>query len=210
MIHVITCDEHGIVRRGIRDVLSEAVDIRVTGEAGDAAELKDLLRSTPCDVLILELALSGRGGLDLLAGLADSAAQVKVLVFSMHAERDYAIRCLRAGAYGFLSKTSDPRRLIAAVRSVARGQKHVTRELAQVLADNIAKPALDEAPHHALSDREMQTLVRIASGKRLSEIADEFMLSPKTVSVYRTRVREKLNLPTNAALTAYAIRNHLV
>lgn len=210
MIHVITCDEHGVVLRGIREVLSEAVDIRVTGEAGDAAQLKDLLRTVPCDVLVMELALSGRGGLDVLAGLTDSGSPVKVLVFSMHSEREYAIRCLRAGAFGFLSKTSEPHRLIAAVRSVARGQKFVTRELAQVLADNISKPVRDTAPHHDLSDREMQTLVRIASGKKLSEIAAEFMLSPKTVSVYRSRVREKLNLPTNAALTAYAIRNQLV
>ncbi|RYF66160.1 MAG: response regulator transcription factor [Comamonadaceae bacterium] len=210
MIRVITCDEHSVLRRGIREVLSEAVDIRVCGEAGDAAELKELLRTTPCDVLIMELALPGRGGLDLLTGLSGTDLPARVLVFSAYPESEYAIRCLKAGAFGFLSKTSDARRLVAAVRSVARGQKYITRELAQVLADNIAKPASEVAPHHALSDREMQTLTRIAAGKRLSEIAQEFMLSPKTVSVYRTRVRDKLNLPTNAALTAYAIRNHLV
>jgi DNA-binding NarL/FixJ family response regulator len=198
-----------VVRRGIRDTLSEAVDIRVVGEAGSYSEVRELLRGTPCDVLVLDLNLPGRGGLEVLASLREADTPLKVLVVSMFPEDQYAIRCLRAGAQGYLNKAGNPFELIEAVRTIAQGRKFVTPEVAQMLVENLAAPS-SEALHDSLSEREMQTLLKIASGKRLSDIAEELMLSPKTVSVYRSRLLEKLKLSNNAELTVYAIRNGLV
>lgn len=210
MIEVVLCDDHALVRRGIRQTLAEAVDIRVTGEASSYAEVRELLRTTPCDVLLLDIGLPGRGGLEVLGALTEAASPIRVLVVSMFAEEQYAIRSLRAGAQGYVSKSGDPQELIVATRTVAQGRKYVTPEVAQMLAESVSRPASDNAAHTVLSDRELQTLVKIASGKRLSDIAEELMLSPKTVSVYRSRVLEKLQLPNNAAITVYAIRNNLV
>jgi two-component system, NarL family, invasion response regulator UvrY len=209
MIRVILCDDHAVVRRGIRDTLSEAVDIQVVAEAGSYAEVREALRSTPCEVLVLDLNLPGRGGLEVLASLRESDTPIKVLMVSMFPEDQYAIRCLRAGAQGYLNKAGDPAELITAVRTVAQGRKYVTPEVAQMLVDNLSMPT-NEALHASLSERELQTLLKIASGKRLADIAEELMLSPKTVSVYRSRVLEKLKLANNAELTVYAIRNGLV
>jgi DNA-binding NarL/FixJ family response regulator len=218
MIDVILCDDHALIRRGIRDTLSDAADIRVIGEAGDYGELRQLMhtlaraepgRSLPCDVLVLDINLPGRSGLDVLHALKDEGSAVKVLVVSMYPEDQYAIRALRAGAFGYVNKGGDPQLLVQAVRTVAQGRKYVTPEIAQMLVESLTAPA-SESPHQKLSDRELQTLVMIASGKRLSDIAEELTLSPKTVSVYRARVLEKLQLANNSELTVYAIRNGLV
>jgi DNA-binding NarL/FixJ family response regulator len=209
MIHVVLCDDHAVVRRGIRDTLTEAVDVRVTGEAGSYSEVRELLRKVECDVLVLDMNMPGRDGLEVLASLRDAGSPVKVLFLSMHPEDQYAIRCLRAGAQGYVSKAGDPSELITAVRTVAMGRKYVTPEVAQMLAESLSTPK-SEVLHDALSERELQTVIKIASGKRLSDIAEELMLSPKTVSVYRTRALEKLNLTNNAELTVYAIRNGMV
>ncbi|MBU6258927.1 MAG: response regulator transcription factor [Burkholderiales bacterium] len=217
MIDVILCDDHALIRRGIRDTLSDASDIRVVGEAGDYGELRSLMRellSTPgragaCDVLVLDINLPGRSGLDVLHVLKDEGSTIKVLVVSMYPEDQYAIRALRAGAYGYVNKGGDPQLLVQAVRTVAQGRKYVTPEIAQMLVESLTAP-VSEHPHQKLSDRELQTLVMIASGKRLADIAEELTLSPKTVSVYRARVLEKLGLANNSELTVYAIRNGLV
>jgi len=198
-----------MVRRGIRDTLSEAVDIQITGESASYTEVRELLRSTPCDVLVLDLNLPGRGGMEVLASLRESDSPVRVLIVSMFAEDQYAIRCLRAGAHGYLNKAGDPADLINAVRAIAQGRKFVTPAVSELLVDSLATPGT-EALHSTLSEREMQTLLKIASGKKLSDIAEELMLSPKTVSVYRSRLLEKLKLSNNAELTVYAIRNELV
>jgi DNA-binding NarL/FixJ family response regulator len=218
MIDVILCDDHALIRRGIRDTLSDAPDIRVVGEVGDYGELRSLMRdrtqpgsgcTVPCDVLVLDINLPGRSGLDALHVLKDEGSPVKVLVVSMYPEDQYAIRALRAGAYGYVNKGGDPQVLVQAVRTVAQGRKYVTPEIAQMLVESLTAPST-EAAHTKLSDRELQTLVMIASGKRLADIAADLMLSPKTVSVYRARVLEKLALGNNAELTVYAIRNGLV
>ncbi len=219
MIEVILCDDHALIRRGIRDTLSDAPDIRVVGEAGDYGELRGLMRTLgqeagreagkPCDVLVLDINLPGRSGLDALHALKEEGSPVKVLVVSMYPEDQYAIRALRAGAYGYVNKGGDPQLLVQAVRTVSQGRKYVTPEIAQMLVESLTAPAT-ENPHNKLSDRELQTLVMIASGKRLADIAEELTLSPKTVSVYRARVLEKLALANNAELTVYAIRNGLV
>ena len=209
MIHVVLCDDHAMVRRGIRDTLVEAVDIQVTGESGSYAEVRELLRQVPCDVLVLDLNLPGRGGLEVLASLKEAGSSVRVLIVSMFAEDQYAIRCLRAGAHGYLNKAGDPAELVHAVRAIAQGRKFVTPAVSEMLVDSLATPG-GAALHATLSEREMQTLLKIASGKKLSDIAEELMLSPKTVSVYRSRLLEKLKLSNNAELTVYAIRNELV
>ena len=204
------CDDHALIRRGIRDTLSDAPDIEVVGEAGDYGELRTLLRQHSCDVLVLDINLpGGRSGLDVLHVLKDEGLPMRVLVVSMYPEDQYAIRALRAGAFGYVNKGGDPALLVTAVRTVAQGRKYVTPEIAQMLVENLTAPAL-ETPHANLSDREMQTLQLIASGKRLSDIAEQLALSPKTVSVYRARVLDKLQLANNAELTVYAIRNGLV
>jgi len=209
MIKVILCDDHALIRRGIRDTLSDVPDIEVVGEAGDYGELRGLMRSTGCDVLVLDINMPGRSGLDVLHVLKDEGSQVKVLIVSMYPEDQYAIRALRAGAYGYVNKGGDPQQLVAAVRTVSQGKKFVTPDIAQMLVESLTAPVTENA-HEKLSDRELQTLVMIASGKRLSDIAEELMLSPKTVSVYRARVLEKLGLANNSELTVYAIRNGLV
>lgn len=209
MIRVVLCDDHGMVRRGIRETLADAVDIQVIAEAGSYTEVREVLRSIPCDVLLLDLNLPGRGGLDVLASLRESNSPIRVLIVSMFAEDQYAIRCLRAGAHGYLNKAGDPANLITAVRTVALGRKYLTPEVSEMLVENLASPTT-EALHSTLSERELQTLLKIASGKRLSDIAEELMLSPKTVSVYRARLLEKLKLANNAELAVYAIRNELV
>lgn len=209
MIRVILCDDHAMIRRGIKETLSEAVDIQVTGEAGSYAEVRETLRKLPCDVLVLDLNLPGRGGLEVLSSLQEAASPIKVLIVSMYPEDQYAIRCLRAGAQGYLNKAGDPHDLITAVRTVAQGRKYVTPQVANMLVDSLNAPE-NQALHASLSERELQTLLKIASGKRLSDIAEELMLSPKTVSVYRARLLEKLKLTNNAELTVYAIRNELV
>ncbi len=209
MIHVVLCDDHAVLRRGIRDTLADAPDIQVTAEASGYSELREALRHAACDVLLLDLNMPGRGGLEVLASLRETHPAIKVLIVSMYPEDQYALRCLKAGAHGYANKAGDPVALIAAVRTLVQGRKYLTPEVAQMLADSLAEPT-PELPHEALSERELQTLVKIASGKRLSDIAEELMLSPKTVSVYRSRVLDKLKLTNNAELTVYAIRNQLV
>jgi two-component system invasion response regulator UvrY len=209
VIRVVLCDDHAMVRRGIRDTLVEAVDIQITGESSSYSEVREVLRNVACDVLVLDLNLPGRGGMEVLASLREADSLIRILIVSMFAEDQYAIRCLRAGAHGYLNKAGDPADLVTAVRTIAQGRKFVTPAVSELLVDSLASPG-SEALHSTLSEREMQTLLKIASGKKLSDIAAELMLSPKTVSVYRSRLLEKLKLANNAELTVYAIRNELV
>jgi DNA-binding NarL/FixJ family response regulator len=209
MTDVILCDDHALIRRGIRDTLCDAVDIRVVGEAGDYGELRTLMRGTRCDVLVLDINLPGRSGLDVLHALKEEGSTVKVLVVSMYPEDQYAIRALKAGAFGYVNKGGDPQLIVQAVRTVAQGRKYVTPEIAQMLVESLTAPVHENA-HQTLSDRELQTVVLLASGKLLADIALELNLSPKTVSVYRARAMEKLALKNNSELIAYAVRAGLV
>jgi len=209
MIKVILCDDHALIRRGLRDSLNDAGDIQVVGEAGDYGGLRQLLRETPFDVLLLDINLPGRSGLDVLHSLAEESARIRVLVLTMYPEDQYAIRALKAGAMGYLNKSADPSQIVAAVRTLHAGRKYITPAIAEALAERLA---VDDGgkPHERLSDREFQTLIRLASGQRLSDIATELSLSPKTVSVYRARVLEKLSMQSNADLTTYCLRNGLI
>lgn len=209
MIHVMLCDDHALVRRGIKDTLMEASDITITGEASNYAELREALRAARCDVLLLDLNMPGRSGLEIINSLKETHRDIKVIVVSSYPEDQYAMRCLKAGAQGYANKASDPVDLIKAVHTVVQGRKYLTPEVSQMLAESLSQPS-DNTPHKELSERELQTLTKIAEGKRLSDIAEELMLSPKTISVYRARVLEKLQLTNNAELTVYAIKNNLI
>ncbi len=209
MIRVILCDDHALTRRGIRDTLSEDPSVTVVGEAADYGSLRSLMRQCSCDVLVLDINLPGRSGLDVLAALKEEGSAVRTLMLTMYPEDQYAIRALKAGAHGYFNKAGDPGGIIEAVRTVASGRKFITADTAQMLVQSLTEP--DNVPmHERLSARELQTLQMIASGKRLSDIAEALTLSPKTVSVYRARILEKLGLNNNAELTVYAIRQGLV
>ncbi|MCX7274419.1 MAG: response regulator transcription factor [Burkholderiales bacterium] len=208
MIRVILVDDHSLIRRGLRETLTEAGDIEVVGEAGDYGELRALLRQTTCDVMLLDVNLPGRSGIDILHLMIEEGVATRFVMLSTYPEDQYGIRALRAGAMAYLNKAADAQTIVKAVRTVAGGRKYITPEIAQALADNVTTRA--GIAHDQLSDREMQTLVLIAEGRKLSEIAERLSLSPKTVSVYRARVLEKLNLSSNAELATYAVRNHLI
>lgn len=209
MIRVVIVDDHAMIRRGLRETLAEENGFEVIGEAHDYGSLRVLMRSVRPDVILLDLNLPGRSGIDALRSLLDDDARTRVVVLSQYPEDQYGIRALKAGAMAYLNKACDPAEIVAAVRTVATGRKHVTREISQALADSIG-PNRPETAHQALSEREMQIFRLIATGRKLSAMAEALDLSPKTVSVYRSRVLEKLGLRSNAEIAAYAVRHGLI
>ena len=209
-VHTIVVDDHAIVRRGIIQILGDHPDIRIVGEASDYGSLRALLRvQAEVDLLVMDVGLPGKDGIDILKTLRDEMPKLRVLMVSMYPEDQYAVRAFRAGAAGYLNKASAPEKLIEAVSQVIAGRKYVTPEIAQALIENLNAPEGASA-HEKLSDREFQTLKLIASGKRLSDIAEALTLSPKTVSVYRARILEKMGKANNAEVTHYAIKHGLV
>jgi two-component system, NarL family, invasion response regulator UvrY len=208
-IRVFIADDHAIVREGLKQILAEQRDIVVAGEAENGLDAIKLFRKSRCHVMLLDISMPDRNGIEVLKQIKQERPELAVLMLSMHREDQYAIRALKAGAAGYLTKQSAPRELVTAIRQVASGQKYVSATLAQALASQVGTDH-EAPPHDALSDREFQTLTMIASGKTVSEIARELSLSVKTVSEYRARLLAKMNLKTSAELTHYAIRNQLV
>ena len=210
-VRLIVVDDHAIVRRGIVQELTEHPDVEIVAEATDYASLRsELKKHGEPDVLVMDVGLPGKNGIDILKALREEHPRLKVLMVSMYPEDQYALRAFRAGAFGYLNKASAPEKLLDALTQVIAGRKYVTPEIAQALIENLNAPEDDTAPHEKLSDREFQTLKLIASGRRLADIADELALSPKTVSVYRARILEKMGMSNNAELTHYAIKHGLV
>lgn len=209
MIRVLIADDHAIVRHGLKQIVAETDDMTVIGEADTGAQAIKLVRDTPYDVVLMDISLPDRNGIEVLKQIKKEYPKLPVLMLSMHAEREFAVRALKAGASGYLTKQSAPMQLVDAIRHVAAGKKYITPSLAEEVA-NMLSGDMELSPHKLLSDREYQTLCLIASGKTLSIIATELILSPKTVSVYRSRVLEKLNLKNNSDITRYAIKNQLV
>jgi two-component system, NarL family, invasion response regulator UvrY len=209
MIKVIVVDDHAVVREGLKRIISENPGMAVTGEAGDGHEAMKVIQSGACDVVLLDITMPNKNGLDVLKELHAESPRLPVLVLSMHPEDQYAVRVLRAGAAGYLTKESAPAKLVQAIRKVVRGGKYVSPTLAEKLVYNLDSD-LSKAPHEVLSDREYQVLCMIGSGKTVSMIAEELSLSVKTISTYRVRVLEKLNMKNNAELTHYAIKEGLV
>jgi DNA-binding NarL/FixJ family response regulator len=190
-------------------MVAEEPDMELVGEAENTAELLELLGTYSCDVLVLDVSMPGRSGLDALKEISDKQPKLAVLVLTMHREDEYALRALRNGAAGFMTKDTAPEHLTAAIRQVAAGGKYITPATAARLADYLG-PDTGKPPHESLSDREYEVLRKIASGQTPSQIAEELFLSPNTVSTYRARLLEKLNLNTTADLIRYAITHRLI
>lgn len=209
MIKVCVVDDHAVVREGLKRIIAENPGMAVTAEAGDGHEALKVIQSEPCDVVLLDITMPNKNGLDVLKQLHSESPRLPVLVLSMHAEDQYAVRVLRAGAAGYLTKESAPAKLVQAIRKVVRGGKYVSPTLAEKLVFDLDSDAT-KAPHQILSDREYQVLCMIASGKTVTQIANELTLSVKTISTYRVRILEKLSMKNNAELTRYAIKEGLV
>jgi two-component system, NarL family, invasion response regulator UvrY len=209
MIKVLVADDHAVVRRGLRQILAETPDILVGGEAAVGADVLRMVREERWDVVILDINLQAANGLEILAEIHREQPTLAVLILTVYSEEQYALRAVRAGAAGFLTKESAPDKLIDAVRKVASGGHYVSPALAERLATFVARNH-HGAPHEKLSNREFEILKLIASGKTVSEIARDLSLSVKTVSTHRTRILLKMDAKTNAELTHYAVKNKLV
>ncbi len=207
MIRILIVDDHPIVRRGIRDILSESLDIGATDEASHGQEALRMIHDSNYDLVLLDIAMPGRNGLEVLKDIKREKPGLPVLVLSVYPEEQYAIRALRAGASGYLTKESAPDELIRAIWKACRGGKYVTSSLAEKLASHLDDPG--KLPHETLSEREYQVLFMIASGKSLTEIAEVLLLSVKTVSTYRSRLLDKMGMKSNAELARYMLENHL-
>jgi len=209
LIKVIIVDDHLIVREGLKQIISDTSDISVVAEASNGQEAINKIRNYDCDVLLLDISMPGRSGLEILKEIKSELPNLSILILTMHPEEQYAVRVLRAGASGYLTKESAPDELIEAIRKVSDGGKYISSTLAEKLAFNLevdtGKPF-----HQTLSDREFEVMCMISSGKTVTEIADEMSLSVKTISTYRTRILDKMRMKTNAELTYYSIKNDLV
>ncbi|MFS2004238.1 response regulator [Duganella sp. CT11-25] len=208
-IKVFIADDHAIVREGLKQILAETRDIVVAGEAENGLDAIKLFRKSDCQVMLLDISMPDRSGIEVLKQIKKEKPELAVLMLSMHREDQYAIRSLKAGAAGYLTKQSAPRELVTAIRQVAGGLKYISAALAQELANHVGDDH-EAPPHDALSDREYQTLTMIASGKTVGMIAKELSLSVKTVSEYRARLLVKMKLKNSAELTHYAIKNQLI
>jgi len=209
MIRILIADDHPVVRQGLKQIVAETSDMVVTDEASNAQEVLDKAWNNDYDVVVLDITMPGRDGLDILKQLKVEKSGLPVLILSIHPEEQYAVRALKAGAAGYLTKGSAPEELTAAIRQVSAGKKYISSSLAEKLALHLENDT-DKPIHEKLSDREYQILCKIASGEALKEIAQELFLSEKTISTYRSRILEKMNMKSNAELTYYAIKNGLV
>jgi DNA-binding NarL/FixJ family response regulator len=202
-------DDHAIVREGLKQILAETSDMIVAGEAANGRELLEQASQDDWDLVLLDIAMPGRGGIDILKQLKRERPKLPILVLSMYPEEQYAVRALKAGASGYLTKHSAPKELISAIRKVSRGRRYVSSSLAEKLAAYLQKDT-ERPVHELLSDREYQVMVMIASGKTVKEIADELSLSVKTISTHRAHTLQKLGMKNNAEITYYAIKHGLV
>ncbi len=209
MIRILVADDHTVVREGVRQILSGQDDMIVEDEAENGQETLEKVMNGSFDVVLLDISMPGRSGLEILEDIINLNPRLPVLILSMHPEEQYAVRALRAGASGYLTKASASDELIGAIRKVSRGGKYVTASLAEKLARELDNRT-DKQRHEKLSNREYQVMLMLASGKSVSEIGDELCLSVKTVSTYRSRIMEKMGLKKNAELTFYAMKHNLL
>ena len=208
MIKVLIADDHAIVRQGLKQILAEASEITVAGEAANGVDAVRLARTGEYDVVVLDISMPDKNGLDVLKQIRKDDPKLPVLMLSMHPEDQLGVRAIKEGAAGYLSKQSAPEQLIAAIQQVASGRKYISSSLAEQLANAIGGG--EAVLHDSLSTREYQTLCLIASGKTLTAAGEELKISVKTVSVYRARLLEKMHMKNNAELTHYAIKNNLI
>jgi two-component system invasion response regulator UvrY len=209
MIRLLICDDHAIVRQGFRQILADAPDLSVAGEAADGVQALQAIRRGGIDMVLLDIALPGRDGLDVLKQAQQELPRLPVLVVSTYPEKQYALRCLRLGASGYLNKGADPGELVTAIRKVAQGGMFVSPTVAETLAVAMRHDS-EQPPHELLSQREYQVFTFIAAGKTVSQIADALSLSVNTVSTYRARIMEKISTHNDVETALYAVRHHLV
>ena len=209
LIKIVLADDHVLVREGMMNVLSVRPEMKVVAQASSAAEVIKIVTSTDIDCLLLDLALPDRDGIDLVKAIRLRHKDLPILILSMYPEEQYAMRALKAGANGYLNKSTTSVELIAAIQKVASKSKYISPKVAELLAENIGKTS-SLVGHEQLSDREYQYMVMAASGLTITEIAEKMTLSAKTVSMYRSRALKKMNMRTTAALTNYAIKNNLL
>ena len=209
MIRILIADDHAIVREGLKQIVADTSDMIVTAEASDGHEVLALMSQDNYDVVVLDMAMPGLSGLDILKQIKRETPKLPVLILSVHPEEQYAVRALKAGASGYLTKERAPDELITAIRKVSMGGKYITSSLAEKLAFELEVDT-EKPPHKTLSDREFQVMCMIAKGRTIKNIAEELFLSPKTVSTYRSRILEKMKMKSNEELTHYARNNHLV
>ncbi|WP_321915649.1 MULTISPECIES: response regulator transcription factor [unclassified Paraburkholderia] len=211
MIKVIIADDHALMRDGLRRILESARDTQfeVIGESCDSATTLALVRERAAQVLVLDLSMPGRSGVDLVKQIKDEKPELRILVLTMHAEQQYAVRAFKAGASGYLTKECASTELVTAVTKIASGGVYISMTLAERFAQSLNEPA-DTLPHQRLSDREFEVFRRIAAGQTITQIAQELCVSAKTVSTYKVRILEKMQMPHEAALVRYAMRHKLV
>ena len=209
MIKILIADDHAVVREGLKQIISETPDMRVTDEANNGQEVLNKVSEQHYDVVLLDIAMPGRSGLDVLKQLKSKKPKLPVLMLSVHPEEQYAVRTLKAGASGYLTKGSATDELIAAIRKISTGKKYVSSSLAEKLAFDLDMDH-EKPRHEILSDREYQVMSMIASGKTVKEIADELSLSVQTISTYRSRILEKMKMKNNAEIIYYAVKQGLV
>ncbi|MCA8204657.1 response regulator transcription factor [Burkholderia sp. AU33545] len=208
MIRVLIADDHALVREGLRHILQSANGFEVVGEAHDGASTIALMRDTDADVLVLDLSMPGRNGVELIKQVKDEKPGLHILVLTMHAEQQYAVRAFRAGASGYMTKESASAELVAALSKIAAGGVYVSLTMAEQFAQSLNEPT-DLLPHQRLSDREFDVFRRVTIGESISEIAQALCVSVKTVSTYKTRILEKMQMPNDTALVRYAMRHKL-
>ncbi|OPY05070.1 MAG: Response regulator UvrY [Syntrophaceae bacterium PtaB.Bin038] len=208
-IRILIADDHPIVREGYKKILTSQPDMDVTGEAGNGQEVLDLIQRKDFDLILLDISMPGRSGLEILKELKGRKPHLPVMILSIYPEEQYAVRAFRDGASGYLTKASTPKELIAAIRKVSQGGRYVTEALAEKLT-YFLHGDVEKVPHEKLSDREYQVMLLIASGKTVTQIAEELCLSVKTISTYRRHILEKMQFSTNAEITMYAIQNKLL
>lgn len=209
MIKIIIVDDHAVVRKGLKQIIDETPDLFVSDEAGSGYELIEKVREKKYDVVLLDISMPGKDGLDTLKELKIVRPDLPVLVFTVYPEEQYALRVLKAGAAGYINKECEPEALIEAIRKISQGRKYISPDLAELLASNLDASG-EQALHESLSDREFQVMCLIASGKTVKDIAKDLFLSINTISTYRIRILEKMNFKSNAEITHYAIKNRLV
>lgn len=209
VIKILIVDDHAIVREGLKQIIRDDEDMVIADEAAEGREVLTKLSKDNYDVVVLDITLPDLSGLEVLKAIRREAQNLPVLILSIHPEEQYAVRALKAGASGYLTKESAPEELIKAIRKVAAGGKYISSSLAEKLALDLEADA-EKPPHESLSDREFQVMCMIARGKTITQIAESLCLSIKTISTYRSRALEKMRMETNADLTRYAIENHLI
>ena len=209
MKKILLVDDHSIVRQGLKNLIELEADLEVTGEASSGVEALKLVRGNNYDIVVLDISMPDKNGVDTLHDLRHIAPDLPVLMLSGYAEQQYALNLIRSGCKGYLSKDADSDEIIKAIRTIANGKRYISAELAELMSDQLSHPS-EKQLHETLSDREFQVFFKLAGGLSPTEIAAELNISIKTVSTYRTRILEKMSLKTNADLTYYAIKNELV